>query len=137
MIFSLFFLSIYNKLKNRNCLFSSECVDVFNNNKINNNTGKENVLDQYYYTKNLPMLSNNNKTGLDERFLHLEEDFDILNKVEKYYYKMEILQFLQNNSNNILEKMRLFEYLNFEKESSLLTDYTQGGLFHEWDTEIF
>jgi hypothetical protein len=50
---------------------------------------------------------------------------------------MEILQFLQNNSNNILEKIRLFEYLNFEKESSLLTDYTQGGLFHDWDMEIF
>jgi hypothetical protein len=104
---------------------------------MNNNTGKESIKVNLSNRKELPILRNNNKTGLDERFQHVEEDYIILNKLDKYYYKKGILGLLQNNSLTVWEKIRLFEYLEFEKESSLLTDFRQGGLFHDWDTEIF
>jgi len=137
MIFSLFLISIHSKQKNRSCLFSSECIDIFNNNKMNNNTGKESIIVNLSYTKELPILRNNNKTGLDERFLDIKEDDNILTKIDKYYYKSEILGLLQNNSITIWEKIRLFEYFDFEKESIFLTDFSNGGLFHDWDNEIF
>jgi len=104
---------------------------------MNNNTGKESIIVNLSYTKELPILRNNNKTGLDERFLDIKEDDNILTKIDKYYYKSEILGLLQNNSITIWEKIRLFEYFDFEKESIFLTDFSNGGLFHDWDNEIF
>jgi len=138
MLFSLFLFSIHGRSKNRSCLFSTECSHVSNTN-INNNTGRESILYIDPSKKNSSTLhkKNNNNDGWDERFLYMKRDDVMLNKIDGYNRKMDLLRFLQNNSNNIWEKIKRIEYSDFEKQSPYLPDISRGGLFHDWDTEIF
>jgi hypothetical protein len=111
---------------------------LFNNHILN----KKDIIkgeETWVHTNELPILRNKNRSGLDERFVNQGNKYDVstLNKIDDFYHKMEVLRFLQNNSNHISDKIRRIELLDRDHKDSFLYDFMKGGLFREWDDDIF
>ena len=145
MFISMFLLSIQIKTRYPFRLYNNIVNDTNNNINPTNSFTKEEVQGRQIpfvnpiVTNELPILRNKNRSGLDERFTmrYYEKESESLNQIDLSFHKMKALYFLQNNSNSIPEKLRLVEFLDSQKREIFLKSFTQGGLFHDWDSDIF
>ena len=121
MIFSLLLLSIHLKAQLPFRLFSSQTMKVFRNN--DNDT-------QFTTCK-----EEQNASGFDERNIHnFAKNSEIINKITINTHKLNLLQFLQNNSVNVMEKLKQIEFIERQEQQQnyLINNITKGGLFHDW-----
>ena len=79
--------------------------------------------------------SNNLKDrfGYDERF-SLTEDKTLIKNIVENYQKKELLEYLQSNKTNIIDKLNKIQifYGNNPKQVNL----SSGGLLDDWNFEI-
>lgn len=78
-------------------------------------------------------------TGLDLRHNQSEIDVTLLNTLDEYFQKKNVLDFLVNKEVSELDKITLLQnyYIRFKDASELTTSLESGNLFHDWDYDGF
>jgi len=72
------------------------------------------------------------RQGLDERYPPIEPDQnDTLFKINTYFKKQLILNYLMNSNNSIYDKLETIE--RNKDEYDFLPNITKGGLMKDWD----
>jgi hypothetical protein len=78
-------------------------------------------------------------TGLDLRHNQTEIDVSLLNTLDEYFQKKNVLDFLLNKEVSKLDKVVLLQnyYDRFKDASDMTTSLESGNLFHDWECDDF
>jgi len=113
--------------------------DMFNKDGfINKNINSPVYINSYnssiFNMVNKPISSQ--RLGIDERHPFIEPDQnDTLFKINTYYKKQIILNYLKNDKNSIHDKLESIQYNNIldHVEYKQTPNISKGGLFKDWD----
>lgn len=90
---------------------------------------------------NYPYL-NTESSGNDERMTQVhpflskwENENEILYRIRKYYYYLEVLNYLESNTNSQKDKLERIEK-NFGKDTYKIYDLYAGGLLNDWEMDF-
>ena len=76
--------------------------------------------------------------GYDGRFNSSSDlDNELISKIKQNNYKMQILKYLENPANSILDKIKILETISSEEtQNKISPNIESGGLFNDWNFDF-